>query len=105
MHRGKTILNGLLQALAALLYCGLIALFMNWLKDFHGNVSPIIGFGGMLFLLSASVAVMGSIVFGRAVVWFLSSHKKEAIQLIIWTIGFMLLFFVFFLGIVATRGT
>lgn len=82
----------------AALYVSAIASFMFYAPKFLKSLPtedtvlmPII----MLMLLVFSVALMGVLIFGRPVVWYLDGKRKEAIHLL----GYTLL--VFFIVIVA----
>ena len=43
----------------------------------------------MLMLLVFSVALVGSLIFGRSIIWYLDGKRKEAVKLIIYTLGIL----------------
>lgn len=45
----------------------------------------------MILLLVVSASVTGSLVIGRPVLWYLDGKKKEAVSLLITTVGFLAL--------------
>lgn len=45
----------------------------------------------MLSLLVFSVAMMGILIFGRPILWYLDGKKKEAVTLLAYTLGVFLL--------------
>jgi len=49
----------------------------------------------MLLLFVTSAAITGSLVFGRPILWYLDGKKKEAIQLLVYTLAFLVLILVF----------
>lgn len=81
------------HALGAAFYVLFVAHVMRFASSHAGpdgeSVFPAIAF---LMLFSFSAAVMGLLVFGRPIVWFVAGKKKEAIELAIATVaGFGLL--------------
>ncbi len=89
MPKTKIIGYAFLNAVVAAAYVMLVALFMT---NF-GTIVPETGIlGPTAFLLTfvISAAVMGVVVFGRPVVWFLNDRKREAIDLVIYTIFFLI---------------
>ncbi|MBI2039411.1 MAG: hypothetical protein HYT22_04040 [Candidatus Niyogibacteria bacterium] len=82
---------GIDAALTAL-YIILVALFMsNTAKLFEGAEDIVIIPIAMLSLLVFSVALVGSLIFGRPILWYLDGKKREAIALLAYTLGFFLL--------------
>jgi hypothetical protein len=85
---------GALHALLMAGYIVLIASFLFHLQDIFGQTAegtvlvPI----AMLSLLVFSVALTGSLIFGRPVLCYLDGKKKEAIYLLAYTLGFLFLF-------------
>ncbi len=78
-----------LYALAATLYVAAVATFL-----FHGPralgmvKSPLVPMA-MLLLLVCSAALMGLLIFGRPVMWYLDGKKKEALSLLFSTLGIL----------------
>ncbi|KKS46614.1 hypothetical protein A2567_00835 [Candidatus Azambacteria bacterium RIFOXYD1_FULL_42_11] len=86
--------NALVNALLTALYIVIIASFMFYGQKFFGGpnqadivLMPII----MLSLLVFSTAVVGSLIFGRPIMWYLDGQKKEAISLLVYTLGIFLI--------------
>jgi hypothetical protein len=93
--RSLILKNSVLNALVAVIYIGLVALFVTKGKDFFGAFEanhPALIAMSMLLLLVISVAVMGITIFGRPVMWYLDGNKKEAVLLALNTIGFLIIF-------------
>jgi O-antigen/teichoic acid export membrane protein len=87
--------NALINSILTVVYIGLIASFLFYGKGVFGE-----GEGGdetvlvpimMLLLFVISAAITGFLVFGRPVLWYLDGKKKEALSLIAYTIGLLVL--------------
>lgn len=81
-----------LNALGTALYVLLVGLFINALdktnfEDANTFIAPV----AMLMLLVFSVALVGSLIFGRPIVWYIDGKKKEAITLLFATLGIFLM--------------
>jgi len=82
----------LINALATAFYIALVASFLFYVpKALNSNITdtvfaPIL----MLSLLVFSVSVVGLLIFGRPILWYLDGKKKEAFSLLIYT---LLIFF------------
>ena len=89
-------LQSLGHAVLVLLYVSLVAFIMSHgsvvfgPKDTSGTPVAVL----MLFVLSA--AITGSLVLGRPIMMFMGGHKKEAIEFLGWTIGWL---FILTLGV------
>ena len=96
----KIIKNALINSVLAIAYIAIVAsAIFNGEKLFGPDESifvPIM----MLSLLVFSVAMMGVLIFGRPVMWYLDGAKKEAIKLLFYTLGFILVALVIFLLVI-----
>jgi hypothetical protein len=95
----KIIKNALINSVLAIGYIALVATFMNKAEDMFGPANEFMAAITMLSLLVFSVALMGILVFGRPVMWYLDNNKKEAVKLLLWTVGFIFVAPVVFLAI------
>lgn len=83
----------LINALSTALYIA----FIVSLIYFFGNNSPknteqnFLFPIAMLMLFVFSAALTGLLVFGRPIAWYLEGKKKEALSLIIYTLGIFLI--------------
>jgi hypothetical protein len=91
----KIIKNSFIDAGLAVIYIAAASLFMASQDKIIGNETLSIMM--MLLLLVISVAMMGILIFGKPVIWYLDGKKKEALELVGYTIGFL----VFILAIAA----
>lgn len=79
-------------ALGTALYVVVIAMFIFFMGSRFPNAEdkvfvPI----AMLMLLVLSVALVGVLLFGRPVMWYLDGKKKDALSLFGWTLGIFLI--------------
>jgi len=75
-----------LNAVVAAAYVMLVALFMTNIEAIVGPETGILGPTAFLLTFVISAAVMGVVVFGRPVIWYLDGRKQEAIRLVFYTI-------------------
>lgn len=72
-------------------YVAVVARIMSNAKYILGPMPEFVLATAFLLLFVTSAAVMGAIVFGRPILWYLAGRKKEAVQLAVGTIAFMVL--------------
>ena len=85
--------HAFLNALGATLYVALVAAFMSNIQKLIGPAKdgPLSAMSFlMVFVLSA--AIMGTLIFGRPLLWYFDGNKKQAILLAINTIGIFAIF-------------
>lgn len=88
----KLIRRALIDSLGTLLYIILIVLFLFSLQRFSSEpdnniLIPI----AMLLLFVSSAAITGFLVFGKPIMLYLDGKKKEAVALLSYTIGILVL--------------
>lgn len=79
----------LLNSLAVVAYIVLIANFMFFMEgrgpiDDGATIWMPITF---LMLLVFSVAFVGTMLFGKPLMWYIDGKKKDALNLLVWTLG------------------
>ncbi len=90
--------NALINAGATALYIVAVASFMIYTPDLFGEVKektvliPIV----MLSLLVFSAALVGTLIFGRPIMWYLDGKKKEALSLLVATLAIFLVILIMF---------
>ena len=99
----KIIKNALTNSVLVVAYILIIATFMNNAENMFGPANEFMAAITMLSLLVFSVALMGVLVFGRPVMWYLDGAKKEAVKLLLCTLGFILAALVIFLLILILK--
>jgi len=95
----KIILSSFLHALGVLIYVALVALIMQNGNQLFGQANGAIGIVAVLMLLVLSVTVVGLLIFGKAVMFYMDGHKKEAISLLLYIIGWLLLLMMIVFGV------
>ncbi len=87
----KLVQRSFLNALGTILYITFVALGMTALQKFAGN-KPDSFFAPVLFLtlFVLSAGVTASLVLGKPVLMYLANAKKEAVQLFLYTLGWLL---------------
>ncbi|MBI3622652.1 hypothetical protein HY212_01050 [Candidatus Pacearchaeota archaeon] len=76
-----------LNAIGTAAYIALIGIFLNVMNGSRlENSHTILGPISAIMLLVFSAALVGSLIFGRPVVWYINGKKKEAITLLFTTL-------------------
>lgn len=76
-----------ISAVGVVIYIAIVATFMNTVPTYLKALPSILA--TMLFLSTFvfSAAVTSTLVFGRPVMWYLEGRKKEAVVLLLSTLG------------------
>ena len=77
--------RAVLNALATLAYVAVVGLFMSHASVIFGPKDTAFTPVAVLMLLVFSAALMGILVFGQPVLWYLDGKKKEALSLLGYT--------------------
>lgn len=94
---------GGLHALGVALYVALVSSLLFYTPRFLGSskedtvLAPI----AMLLLFVTSAAITGLLVLGRPLLWYLDGKKKEAVSLVMATLGFLSLITLIFFFVMA----
>ncbi len=83
--------NALLNAGAAALYIVAVASFLFYVPKSFGPVDNVLMPITMLLLFVFSAALMGVLIFGRPILWYLDGKKQEAFSLLMYTLIIFLL--------------
>ncbi|TRZ64102.1 MAG: hypothetical protein D4Q79_02330 [Spirochaetia bacterium] len=89
----KTIIKyAFIHAVGAAAYIALIATLLSYASKIFGPANNSI-LGAMAFLLVfvISAAIMGLLILGKPAFWYLDGLKREAISLLFYTLGFLVL--------------
>ena len=89
VDKKEVVKYSLYSAIVGACYVALIATFMANAEALFGkmNGGPF-GIMGFLMLFVLSAAVMGTLLFGRPLLWYFDGKKKEAVTLTLYTVGF-----------------
>ena len=99
----KIIKNALINSVLAIAYIALVATFMNRAEDMFGPANEFMAAITMLSLLVFSVGLMGILVFGRPIMWYWDGAKKEAVKLLLCTLGFIFIALIVFVLILVFK--
>lgn len=91
MKNSKIILWGLINSLGVLIYTAAVAWFLFNGEKFLGKADNFFMPLALLLLFVVSAAITGLLVLGRPIYLYLNGAKKEAISLLFYTIGWLLL--------------
>ncbi len=88
----KVLLHALLDALITAVYIVGVSFFIFNLEEIFSLIEGDSVFAPMVMLLTfvVSAAITGFSVFGKPIMWYLDGKKKEALSLLVWTLGFLL---------------
>lgn len=91
MNTLKIIKNALIDSILAIIYIVLVATLLTHSQQLFGKVSGALSGTAFLLTFVFSAAIMGTVLFGRPLLWYLDGFKKEAVKLVFYTLGFLLL--------------
>ncbi|MFH0806514.1 MAG: hypothetical protein V1885_02210 [Candidatus Brennerbacteria bacterium] len=91
MTKNRVALYALGNSLVASCYMALIAAIMSGAETFFGRTNSILAMSGFFLLFASSAAILGVVVFGRSVVWYLEGKRADAVTLAIYTVCFLLI--------------
>lgn len=89
--KNKLISISLVNALGATVYVALVSYVIQNGERFFGQMNDLIGPMSFLLLFVLSAAIMVVLVFGKPVMLYLDGSKKESINLLFYTIGWLFL--------------
>lgn len=96
----KLIKQSIFHSLSAFSYIILVVLLIsNGNKLFGIDDNGILAPVGILLLLVLSVAIMGMLIFGKAILMYLDNEKKDAIKLVIYNITGLFIITIVYFGI------
>ncbi|PIR97570.1 MAG: hypothetical protein COT91_00640 [Candidatus Doudnabacteria bacterium CG10_big_fil_rev_8_21_14_0_10_41_10] len=90
MKISKLCLHSFIHSLGVFIYVGLVTLVMGNAESIFGEMDNY--FGPMLFLmlLVLSATIVGLLVFLKPVIMYLDGQKKDALKLLLSTVGWLL---------------
>ncbi len=106
MFDAKIAKQGMLFSALAVLYITVVTTFMRHAQTIVGSdkdnaFAPVV----FLLLLVVSAATMGMLIFGKPVMLYLDGKKREAIALVVSTIGSLAIILIFLLTILVLINT
>lgn len=91
---------GLAQALGVVIYCILVSGVFQLMQKVDVQPPQFLVATFMLLLLVFSVAVVGSLIFGYFAYLLINKQIKPALQVLLSTLGFCLLFVILIISVV-----
>lgn len=85
--------KSLWYSLGAAVWITLVASFMQKANDWFGKQDSIISVIAILLLFSMSALIVGGLLVGKSVFFYIDGKKKEAVQMLLANAGWLLLFF------------
>ncbi|MFC1656456.1 hypothetical protein ACFL14_00605 [Patescibacteria group bacterium] len=94
----KLLRYSFIHSVGVLFYIFCVAMLMNYGDQIFGKMDNILGPIAFLLLFVISALIVSMLVLGKPIILYLDQKKKEAIELLIytvaWLLAFTLLFFV-----------
>ena len=91
MKNSKLIIYGFIHSFLASAYVASVSWLLFNGENFFGQAKSFFLPTALLMLFVVSAAITGLLVFGRPIYLFLNGAKKEAIKLLFWTIGWLMI--------------
>jgi SNF family Na+-dependent transporter len=92
MNKTQLFKQSLMNSVGVLVYCIAVAFLMTNGQNIFGKADNVFGGVAILMLLVLSAAIVGWLVFGKSLMYYLDDKKKEAITLLSYTIGLLFVF-------------
>lgn len=83
-----------ISALASFIYIILVALVIKNAEKIFGEMNNLIGPTAFLTLFTLSAAVVGGLILGKPLMFYLDGKKKEAVKLFSAIVGWLFIFLV-----------
>jgi len=90
MDNKKLALYSLINSVGVLIYTAAIALILQNDERIFGKMQGLWGPVAFLMLFVLSATIVGALVLGRPIIFYLDGMKKEAVKLFIYTVVCML---------------
>lgn len=91
MKKSKLILLSLINSLGTFVYIILVALFFTHGSKIFGQADNLWGGIIILLLFVISALIVGLLILGRPIIFYLNGLRKEGVQLLIYTMMALLL--------------
>ena len=101
MEKSKIIIYSAIHALGVLAYIFAVVYILQNVETLFSGLPDMFAAVPMLLLLVFSVALMGVLVFGRPVYLFMNGSKRQAIEFLIYTLGWIFIILILVFGLIA----
>ena len=85
----KNVKIAAINSLGVLVYVAVVAVVMNNAEKLFGKMNSTVSAVGFLLLFTLSAGVVGSLIIGKPIMLYIDNKKKEAVNLLIWTLAFL----------------
>jgi len=92
-----------INSLGALMYIGIVSWVMQNGERLFGKMNNFLGPLALLLLFTLSALIVGGLILGKPMMLYLDGKKKEAVQLLLTTGGWLGLFTVLALLVLALK--
>lgn len=92
MKNSKLIAYALGNSFGAFAYTALVTVVLYNGNDWFGGANNFLMPLALLMLFVISATIVGLLILGRPIVLYLNKFKKEAIKLLLYTVGFLFIF-------------
>ena len=101
MANSKILKHSLINSFLAFGYILIVTQILANAEKLFGSMKEVLGPVAFLLTFVFSASIMGILIFGRPILWYLDGFKKEAVKLVFYTLGFLFVILVFvFLALV-----
>ncbi len=90
MKNSRILKHSLINSLLAFAYIFIVSQILTNGERLFGKVQGVLAPTAFLLTFVFSAAVMGILIFGRPILWYLDGFQKEAVKLVIYTLGLLL---------------
>ena len=91
MPNSKILKYSLINSLLAFGYIFIVSQILTNGERLFGKLQGVLVPTAFLLTFVFSAAVMGILIFGRPILWYLDGFKKEAVKLVFYTLGLLLI--------------
>ena len=79
--------NAIINSIGVFVYVAIVATIMNNAEKLFGKTDTVATSIGFLMLFTLSAGIVGSLIVGKPIFMYLDGKKKEAVGLLVWTLG------------------
>jgi len=90
MNNKKLAIYALINSVGVFIYTAAVATIMLNGEKIFGKMQTLTGSIAFLMLFVLSATIVGALVLGRPILFYLDGLKKEAVKLFIYTVSFLL---------------
>ncbi|KKS40301.1 hypothetical protein A3H03_00775 [Candidatus Kuenenbacteria bacterium RIFCSPLOWO2_12_FULL_42_13] len=99
MPKEKIVQYSFVHSLGVLVYVSLVALIMQNGDKIFGKMATVVTVVAFLLMFVVSATVVGGLVLGKSITWYLDGDKKNAIKMLFYTVGWLFIWLAAAFGI------